>query len=342
VAGPIPAKDGDVTQAPAPHTNEKPEAVSLREGTLPMWLAVVLAVASGALTALQTRVNGELGHRIGDGFSAAAISFGSGLVILCLAMLLWPAGRRGLALLADAARTRRITWWYLLGGLAGAFFVLSQSLTAAGLGIALFTVAIVAGQTISGLVMDRLGVGPGGRRPLTPARIAGAFLVLLAVAWAVAGQFAGNVPLWLLWMPLAAGAGQGWQQAVNGRVRAASHSALTATFLNFVTGATALGVALVVHGLAVGWPSALPTEAWLYVGGAVGALFIAGSALVVRTTGVLVLGLSMVAGQLVGALVLDLSVPSAAHPLTGSTLVGAALALAAVVVASLRPRAAAR
>lgn len=331
-----------MTQALTPHTSEKSEAVPRHEGTLPMWLAVALAVASGALTALQSRVNGELGQRIGDGFSAAAISFGSGLVILCVAMLLWPAGRRGLTLLADAARTRRIAWWHLLGGLGGAFFVLSQSLTAAGLGIALFTVAIVAGQTISGLVMDRFGIGPGGRRPLTPARIVGAFLVLLAVAWAVAGQFAGNVPLWLLWMPLAAGAGQGWQQAVNGRVRASAQSALTATFLNFVTGTTVLGVALVVHGLAVGWPSSLPTEPWLYIGGAVGALFIAGSALVVRTTGVLVLGLSMVAGQLVGALALDLSAPSAAHPLTGSTAVGAALALAAVVIASLRPRATTR
>ena len=150
-------------------------------------------------------------------------------------MLLRPAGRRGLSRVGDAVRKRSLSWWYLLRGVSGTFFVLSQSITAAALGVALFTVALVAGQTVTGLVMDRFGVGSSGRHPLNLTRIISALTVLLAVVWAVSGQILEDVPLWLLWMPIVAGIGQGWQQAVNGRVQVIARNTLTAIFINFVT-----------------------------------------------------------------------------------------------------------
>jgi transporter family-2 protein len=315
-----------------------PSAVEPHRG-IPMWLAVAFAVCFGALNAIQSRINGELGHQIGDGFTAAVISFGSGLVILSIAMLLWPTGRRGLGKVRHALRVRSLSWWQVLGGTAGAFYVLSQSLTASILGVALFTVAVVAGQTVSGLAMDRFGIGPGGHRPLTAPRVIGAALTLVAVAWAVSGQISGGVPLWLMWMPLVAGIGQGWQQAVNGRVRVAAGSALTATFLNFVFGTIVLAVGAAVHALYVGLPTSLPGDPWLYIGGALGCIFIAGSALIVRTTGVLVLGLGIVAGQLLSALALDLLAPASGHPLVFATVGGTTLALVAVLIVGIRRRA---
>jgi transporter family-2 protein len=48
-----------------------------------------------------------------------------------------------------------------------------------------------------------------------------------------------------------------------------------------------------------------PPEPWLYVGGLIGTVFIAVAALVVATLGVLRFGLASTAGQLVGAMVLD-------------------------------------
>ncbi len=319
------------------------QAVSSSTATahsVPMWLAVALAVLFGILNAVQSRLNGQLGHLIGDGFTAAVISFGSGLVILGIAMLLWPAGRRGLGKVRTALTVRSLSWWHILGGTAGAFYVLSQSLTASMLGVALFTVAVVAGQTVSGLAMDRFGVGPGGHRPLTAPRVIGAALTLVAVGWAVSGQIAGGVPLWLMWMPLVAGIGQGWQQAVNGRVRGAAGSALTATFLNFVFGIVVLLIGFVVHALLVGLPTSLPNDPWLYLGGALGCIFIAGSALIVRTTGVLVLGLGLVAGQLLAALALDLFAPTSAQPVAMATIGGTALALVAVLIVGVPRRAA--
>lgn len=290
----------------------------------------------GAGVALQSRINGELGRRLGDGFTAAVISFGSGLVILCVAMAVAPAGRRGLRRVLAALRGRELPWWYVCGGAAGAFLVLSQGIAAAVLGVALFTVSVVAGQTVSGLVLDRVGLGPGGRRPLTPSRLAGAIVALAAVTWAVSAQFGGDVPVWTMLLPLIAGLGMGWQQAVNGQVRVLAESALTATFVNFLVGTTVLLVLMLVDWGVAGLPGPLPAEPWLYAGGAIGCVFIAAAALLVRITGVLLLGLATVAGQLVTALLLDVLAPSSAEPVAFSTVGGTLLALVAVAVASVR------
>jgi bacterial/archaeal transporter family-2 protein len=290
----------------------------------------------GAGVALQSRINGELGRRLDDGFTAAAISFGSGLIILTVCLAFAPAGRRGLRRVGEALRGRELPWWYVCGGAAGSFLVLSQGIAAAVLGVALFTVSVVAGQTVSGLVLDRIGLGPGGRRPLTPARVAGAVIALLAVTWAVSAQLGGSVPVWMMLLPLIAGLGMGWQQAVNGQVRVVAESALTATFINFLVGSTVLVVLMLVHWALAGLPNPLPTEPWLYVGGAIGCVFIAGAALLVRVTGVLLLGLATVAGQLLTALLLDLLAPTTTTPVAFSTIGGTLLAIVAVGVASIR------
>lgn len=315
---------------------EQPQQGQLAHSRIPVWLAVAFAVVCGALNALQSRVNGGLGRALGDGFLAAAISFGTGLVILAVIMLFSPVGRQGFVRLRSAVRERTLPWWALLGGISGAFYVLSQSFTAALLGVALFTVGVVCGQTISGLLIDRLGIGPGARRKFTVPRVLGAVLALGAVVLAVSGQIQTDVPLWTMWMPLVAGVAQAWQQGVNGLVRVASHSVLTATFLNFVTGMVALVVVVLVHAAQSGWPQSLPNDPWLYAGGAIGCVFIAGSALIVRITGVFVLSLAVVAGQLICALALDLFAPDAAAAVAISTVAGTVVSLFAVVVVGLR------
>ena len=251
-------------------------------------------------------------------------------------MAIAPVGRRGLRRVVAAVRGRELPWWYVAGGAAGAFLVLSQGVAAAVLGVALFTVAVVAGQTVSGLVLDRVGLGPGGRRPITPARLAGALIALGAVTWAVSSQFGGGVPVWLMLLPLIAGLGLGWQQAVNGQVRVVASSALTATFINFTVGTTVLLVLMAIDWSIRGLPNPLPAEPWLYAGGAIGCVFIAAAALLVRVTGVLLLGLATVAGQLVTALLLDLVAPTTPQPVAASTIGGTLLALVAVAVASVR------
>jgi transporter family-2 protein len=138
----------------------------------------------------------------------------------------------------------------------------------------------------------------------------------------------------LMLLPFTAGLGAAWQQAVNGRVRSAAESALTATVGNFAVGTAALVVVMLVHAASVGWPESMPTEPWLYAGGAIGCVFIAGQAVLVRIVGVLVLALCGVAGQLAAALSLDLFAPAAGRPVDPATIGGTLLALVAVVIAS--------
>lgn len=301
-------------------------------------VALAVAVACGGLTAIQSRVNGELSTRLEDGFLAAFISFGTGLVLLCLIVAAAPRGRQGVRRVSDAVRSRDLPWWALLGGLGGAAFVLGQALTVALLGVALFTVAIVCGQTISSLLLDRRGIGAESRRPVTVPRLLGALIAVVAVVIAVADRIQPDVPWAALFLPLAAGFAAGFQQAVNGQVRTVAESAAAAAFISFLVGAIALGVALAIHIAATGWHPAFPAEWWLYTGGALGCVFIAVQAVLVRTTGVLLMGLAILAGQLGTSVLLDVIIPVEGAGLRALTGIGAGLVFAAVLIAALPGR----
>lgn len=300
---------------------------------LPAGVALGGAVLVGVLTALQARINGQLGLRIGDGFVAAVISFGSGLLVLAVSSALLPAGRRGFGALVSGVRARTIPWWMLGGGLAGALTVATQGLAVAVIGVSLFTVGVVAGQTLSGLVLDRIGYGPAGVVAVTMPRVAGGALALVAVGISLQGGVLERVPVWMLVLPFLAGVGIAWQQATNGRLRQRVGTPLTATFVNFLGGTVVLAVAAVVHVAFVGVPPALPTEAWLYLGGVVGVIYIFLSAALVAHTGVLLLGLGVVVGQLATAFTLDAFWPADAGPGWGTELLMVAVAASSVVVA---------
>lgn len=293
---------------------------------LPVWLAIGGAVSVGVLTAAQARVNGQLGLRLEDGFVAAVVSFGSGMIVLAVLSVVMPSGRRGLAQLRDGVRQRSIPWWMLAGGAAGALTVATQGLAVAVIGVSLFTVGVVAGQTLSGLVLDRVGYGPAGVVAVTMPRVVGGAFALGAVAISLQGGVLERVPWWMLVLPVLAGIGIAWQQATNGRLRQRVGTPLTATLVNFVGGTAILAVAAVIEVAVAGAPAAPPGEPWLYLGGVIGVVYIAISAALVVHTGVLLLGLGAVTGQLVTAFVLDMLWP----PDAGS---GWQLQLAMIVVA---------
>ncbi|MER7173584.1 DMT family transporter [Streptomyces mesophilus] len=296
---------------------------------------VLLATFSGTLIALQSRINGELAAGLGkDGFAAAVISFGSGFVVLALGLLLFAEPRRGVRRVLTAVREQRLKWWQVVGGFGGATFVLAQGLTVTALGVALFTVAVVAGQVGGGLVFDRIGLGPAGPQRPTRRRVVGAVLVLVAVGISMADKVGGGFPYAMLALPLVAGVCVSWQQAVNGHVKNTARSAYTGTFFNFATGAAALLAAFLVHAAFAGLPAGLPTRPYLYVGGLVGIVFITIAVAAVQKLGVLVLGLCTITGQLIGSLALDGLLPHGDTEITPATVAGAALALVAVVMAA--------
>lgn len=297
-------------------------------------LGVVLAILSGVAMAAQGRINGQLGAELHDSMLAAVISFGGGLVLLILALPFFTKMRAGIRKVRGAVADRTLKPWHLLGGIGGAVFVAGQSVTVALIGVAMFTVGVVAGQTVSGLFVDKAGLGPAGPQPLTWTRVLGAMLTLAAVLGALSGGVSGGASLWLLVLPVVAGACMAVQQAVNGRVGAAASNALTAAFVNFVTGTSALLLAWLVSLLLRGGPTAFPHNPLLYLGGLVGIVFISLASFVVQWTGVLLLGLSAIAGQLVGSVLLDVLVPAKGEHLSTPTLVGTGVALVAIVIAA--------
>ncbi|MGC4938367.1 DMT family transporter [Kribbella sp. DT2] len=306
---------------------------------------LVASFVIGILVALQSRVNGELGHRLGDGVTAALISFGTGLIILLLATALVPRIRHSLANVWRTVRTPSegaggpLRWWQCIGGLAGAFLVATQSITVATIGVAVFTVAVVGGQAISSLVVDRLGFGPAGPQPFTTLRVVGALVAVIAVVLAVSDRLSHPSGLLLAILPALGGIFTAVQQGINGRVaRTASgdsYGAVAAGVINFLVGTSALLIVFVVDIALRGAPKSLPTDPWLYVGGACGVIFISSAAAVVRIVGVFVLGLGTIAGQLIASLFLDLFAPAAGTEVTFPVVAGTLLALVAVVVAAI-------
>lgn len=303
-----------------------------------LWL--LASIAAGTGLALQSRVNGELGARLEHGMLAALISFGVGLLVLAGLLAVSPGSRAGVRRLVGVIRDGSMPWWYATTGLLGAFLVATQGLVVGTLGVALYTVGVVAGQTMSGLAVDRMGLGGLAKKHITAPRVVGALLALVAVGLALVGT--GELEgAWLIVLPFVAGLLQSLQQAMGGLVQRHSASAIAQTVSNFLVGTIALGVFVLVQTIVGVRAQPLPTEPWLYIGGVLGIVFIALMSVAVHHLGVLTMGLGVICGQVVTSVLLDVALP-AGHPVTTWSLLGAALTIAAVGVSAIRrPRRAA-
>ena len=120
---------------------------------------LALAVLAGLFGAVQPRLNAELAQHLGNDVVAATINFTVALLVAAAVVLARPATRRTLA----GVGTWDVPTWTWAGGLGGALVVLAGVVTVDTIGVATFSVAFFAGQVASGLVVDALGLAPGGR-----------------------------------------------------------------------------------------------------------------------------------------------------------------------------------
>ena len=299
----------------------------------------MILVCSGFMNALQARANGELTRHIGNGVQAALISFATGLVLLSVAVVVAPAVREGVRRIPAAVRRGQLRWWALPAGLLGGTFIACQSFSTALVGVALFSVGMVSGQTINSLVVDRVGLSPVGRTSVTTARLASAVIAILAVAIAVSGKVSGaTVSVVAMLAAFIGGCLVAVQQALNGRVNVASRQPIATTWLNFVFGTAGLAVGVLIgiafFGAQVQAPTAGPW--WMYLGGLFGLIFIVTAAWAVPRYGVLVFALVTIAGQLTAALGLDLVAPVGDNRVQWALLVGVLLTFVAVGIGALR------
>jgi bacterial/archaeal transporter family-2 protein len=204
------------------------------------------------------------------------------------------------------------------------------AIAAPKIGVALLSLALVCGQTSGSLVADRAGLSPAGRRDITVTRLAGVALAVVAVALSAVGGGA-HPQAGRIAVAVVGGVAMSLQQAANGHLARDTGEPLFAGTVNFAVGFLALlVVAAIATGLSPphGW-SAPPLE---YTAGFIGAAIATTMAVIVSRLGVLRLILALTAGQAIGGLALDIVAPAHGETVTVGTVVGVALACAAVLV----------
>lgn len=289
------------------------------------------------MTAWQARANGELAVAVGSGLEAAIWSFGSGLVLLSILVAVNKNVRSGIGKVLTGLRNRDFPRWQVLGGLMGGMFVGVQANVVPLIGVAIFSVAVVAGQSSNALLVDRIGLGPAGVTAISPIRIIASVLAVIGVVVAVSDRISGDIAIVPVILSFLVGALISVQQAINGRIGITAGNAFSSTWFNFAFGTAGLVAAAAVQLTAGSMDAgALPTQPWwIYTGGVVGVAFIAMSVWVVPKVGVLIFALISISGQLTGALILDIVMPTGGTVITATLFIGVGITFLAVALSAL-------
>lgn len=295
-------------------------------------LFAIMAVVVGALTAIQSRLNGQLSTDIHNGIAAALISFGTGWIFVIAACLFNRPDREGLAKIWSGLKTKKLRPWEIIGGMGGGFFVAIQSSVVPTIGVAIFTICTVGGQTASSMVVDFIGLSPSGKHRITWIRSITALITLFSVTVAVYPQLrSATFKAAPIILAITVGIVIAFQQALNGRLNVVSTRPLSTTFVNFLMGSIVLSFALAINLGRGGSIGHLPHGVIVYLGGPIGVIFIAVSAYTVKHLGILNFILFSVTGQLIGALLLDWLAPAAHTKISAYLITGTAMTLIAVV-----------
>ena len=294
----------------------------------------LLAALSGVMIAMQARVNGELSHRLNNGLQAALVSFGSGLLIIAIITPFSGQIKEGIRNLRSAIANKEIARWKLFAGALGGSFVAIQTQIVPLIGVAIYSVASIAGQTAMSLVVDRIGLTGGGKKLISIRRVLAAFLTVFAVLVSVWDRIdANNLSMFAVTAAGIAGAIVGVQRALNGQINEYSHQSFTTSLLNFIMGTSFLFV-LIIAGIIVGKSHLTPLPMgpwWIYTGGTIGVIYIAFTSTIVQHLGVLTFTLFSVGGQLVGSLIIDLVSPTDGVSVSAYLVTGIVMTYAGVI-----------
>jgi len=294
----------------------------------------LLAALSGAMIALQARANGELSQRLDNGLQAALVSFGSGLIIIFVITLFNTKIKEGIKKLRRSVANKEIARWKLFAGALGGSFVAIQTQIVPLIGVAIYSVASIAGQTAMSLLVDRIGLTGGGKKLISPRRVLAAFLTVFAVLVSVWDRIdANDLSMLAVTAGGIAGAIVGIQRALNGQINEHSQQSFTTSLLNFMTG-TAFLLVLIIAGMLLGRNELSPLPSgpwWIYTGGVIGVIYIAFTSTIVQHLGVLTFTLFSVGGQLVGSLVIDLVSPTDGVSVSVYLVTGIVMTYAGVV-----------
>ncbi|MCX6453609.1 MAG: DMT family transporter [Actinobacteria bacterium] len=295
----------------------------------------ILAAISGLLIALQSRANGELSHLLGNSTEAALVSFGSGLIVISLIAPFNNSIKQGMRNLRAAVAAKQIPRWRLFAGVLGGSFVALQTQVVPLIGVALYSVASIAGQTAMSLIVDRIGLTGGGKKLISKRRVTAALITVFAVLISALDRISlASFSVLAVALATLAGALVGVQRALNGQINEYSKASFTTSFLNFFMGTSVLVIMLfallVIKGNEI---VALPSGPWwVYTGGTVGVIYIAFTSTIVQHLGVLTFTLFSVGGTLIGSLLIDIFSPTNGNTVSWYLVSGIVMTYFGVVI----------
>ena len=304
------------------------------------WFVAGLAFVVSMANSVQARVNGAASSYLDNAVIAAMMSVGGGFIVSTVLLLIFRRSRLGVAKLFGPDARSSIKPWQYFAGFGGGIFIFGQALVVPAYGVSLYIIAVVTGQMVASLWVDRAGLGPAGRQTITALRVIAAVLAVAGVVVSAFGrETESGIGVAAVLYGLFAGVATAIQYALNGRIGRAVSSALVTSSLNFAMGFSLLAVFLAVNTLLLGHPIVAPPDLWerpeLWLGGPLGMLFIASATLFVRYLGVLIFAVVSVLGQLVGALILDAVYPTEGAQLSPLLVVGLLIVAAGVVLGGL-------
>ncbi len=273
----------------------------------------MLSAFAGVLIVVQSRINGELSSYMGDSLEAASVSFGTGLVFVSLISLVKKDVRTGFKDIFKASKAKQLPSWRLGAGVLGASFVAISTYVVPIAGVALFTIASLAGQTAISLWVDHIGVAGSGKTLITKRRVVAALITVAAVVLSAWDRFAmSDFSILAIIIAILAGSGVAVQRALNGQINSYSKRSFATSQLNFITGTIFLSLLLLIRSLFRDHSIMNFTSGpwWIFLGGSIGVIYIAFTAVAVQHLGVLEFTLFSVSGMLVGSLLLDIFIPT--------------------------------
>lgn len=291
------------------------------------------------LIAAQSRVNGALSDEMGDSLEAAIVSFSTGLLFVILIAVIRKDVRAGFRQIFKATKAGKMPPLTLAAGVLGASFVAMQTHVVPIAGVALFTVASLAGQTAISLWVDKLGLSGGAKSLITKRRVIAAIITIFAVAVSAWDRFAmSDFSILALSLALFAGTWVGVQRALNGRINSYSNKSFATSLLNFITGTSFLLFLLAIRSIFTDHSILNFKTApwWMFLGGSIGVIYIALSAHIVQHLGVLEFTLFSIVGMLTSSLIIDLMFPIKGDLISKYSILGALISFIGLVLNIIR------
>ncbi len=271
---------------------------------------------------------------MGDSLEAAMVSFSTGLIFVTIIVVSRRKTRAGFGLIFVAVKSKKLPVWQLGAGVLGASFVAMQTHVVPIAGVALFTVASLAGQTAISLFVDKVGLSGGKKSAISKRRVIAALITVIAVIVSAWDRFSmSTFSVAAIFLAVLAGTWVGVQRALNAQINVYSTQSFATSQLNFITGTLFLFILFFIRYLNTGQPLSKLVSApwWVYLGGSIGVIYIAFSATAVQHMGVLVFTLFSVGGMLVGSLVIDLVAPTSGTDISWYLIAGILLTYLGVI-----------